>query len=110
MKDFDYIIIGGVGCSIQISEVGLGSLTDIFVGNGGSGYAIGDVVNFTHDTGGACSAKVSVVNGGIAPETGSVTEYGMETFDHIVLEDATQKNDHYTGNKIVQETGTSTRQ
>ena len=100
------ISAGGVGCSIQISEVGLGSLTDIFVGNGGSGYAIGDVVNFTHDTGGACSAKVSVVNGGIAPETGSVTEYGMETFDHIVLEDATQKNDHYTGNKIVQETGT----
>ena len=39
----------------------------------------------------ACSAKVSVVNGGIAPESGSVTDYGMETFDHIVLEDATQK-------------------
>ena len=54
---------------IQIDEVGLGSLTDIFVGNGGEGYAIGDTVNFTHDTGGACSAKVSVVNG-FAPEDG----------------------------------------
>ena len=30
----------------------------------------------------------------------------MDTFDHIILEDATQKDDNYTGNKIVQETGT----
>ena len=30
----------------------------------------------------------------------------METFDHILLEDATQEGDNYTGNKIVQETGT----
>ena len=61
------ISAGGTGCSIQIGEVGLNSLTDIFVGNGGGGYAIGDVVNFTHDTGGGCSAKVSVVNCVIAP-------------------------------------------
>ena len=32
----------------------------------------------------------------------------METFDHIVLEDATTKDDNYTRNKIVQETGTGT--
>jgi len=100
------ISAGGTGCSIQIGEVGLGSLTEIFVGNGGEGYAIGDVVNFTHDTGGSCSAKVSVVNGGIAPEDGDISEYGMETFDHIILEDATQANDNYTGDKFVQETGT----
>ena len=97
---------GGVGANIQVGEVGLGSLTDIFVGNGGSGYAIGDVVNFTFDTGGSASAKVSVVNGGIAPETGDISTYGMETFDHIILEDATQKGDHYTGDKFVQEEGT----
>jgi len=97
---------GGNGASIQIDEVGLGPLTDIFVGSGGTNYEIGDTVNFTFDTGGSASAKVSVVNGGIAPESGSVTDYGMETFDHIVLEDATQIGDHYTGNKIVQESGT----
>ena len=97
---------GGVGANIQVGEVGLGPLTDIFVGNGGSGYAIGDVVNFTFDTGGTASAKVSVVNGGIAPETGDISTYGMETFDHIILEDATQKGDHYTGDKFVQEEGT----
>jgi len=100
------ISAGGTGCSIQIGEVGLGSLTDIFVGNGGTGYEIGDVVNFTHDTGGSCSAKISVVNGGIAPETGDISTYGMETFDHIILEDATQQNDNYTGDKFVQESGT----
>jgi hypothetical protein len=97
---------GGVGANIQVGEVGLGPLTNIFVGNGGSGYAIGDVVNFTFDTGGSASAKVSVVNGGIAPETGDISTYGMETFDHIILEDATQQNDHYTGDKFVQESGT----
>ena len=97
---------GGAGANIQVGEVGLGPLTDIFIGNGGSGYAIGDVVNFTFDTGGSASAKVSVVNGGIAPETGDISTYGMETFDHIILEDATQKDDHYTGDKFVQEEGT----
>ena len=97
---------GGSGANIQIGEVGLGSLTDIFVGNAGSGYEIGDVVNFTHDTGGACQAKISVVNGGIAPETGDISTYSMETFDHIILEDATQANDNYTGDKFVQESGT----
>ena len=97
---------GGAGANIQVGEVGLGSLTDIFVGNGGSGYAIGDVVNFTHDTGGSCQAKISVVNGGIAPETGDISTYGMETFDHIILEDATQADDNYTGDKFVQESGT----
>jgi len=97
---------GGSGANIQIGEVGLGSLTDIFVGNAGSGYEIGDVVNFTHDTGGACQAKISVVNGGIAPETGDISTYGMKTFDHIILEDATQADDNYTGDKFVQESGT----
>ena len=30
----------------------------------------------------------------------------METFDHIILEDATQADDNYTGDKFVQESGT----
>jgi hypothetical protein len=97
---------GGTGATIQIDELGLGPITDIFVGNGGTNYEIGDTVNFTFDTGGSASAKISVVNGGIAPETGDVSSYGMETFDHIVLEDATQIGDHYTGDKFVQESGT----
>ena len=33
--------------------------------------------------------------------------YSMATDDHIVLEDNTQFLDHYAGNKIVQEAGTS---
>jgi hypothetical protein len=99
---------GGVGANIQINEVGLGPITDIFVGSGGNGYAIGDTVNFTFDTGGSATAKVSVVNGSIAPETGDVSEYSMNTYDHIILEDATQTDDHYIGDKFVQEHGTGT--
>ena len=91
---------GGNGASIQVDTVGSGSIENIFISSAGSGYAIGDVVNFS--TGNA-SAKVSVVNGGIAPESDTP---GMDATDHIVLEDETQRGDPYTGNKIVQESGT----
>ena len=90
---------GGTGASIQVDTVGSGSIEEILVDSVGSGYAIGDVVNFS--TGNA-SAKVSVVNGGIAPESGTT---GMDSTDHIVLEDETQRSDPYVGNKIVQEAG-----
>ena len=90
---------GGTGASIQVDTVGSGSIEEILVDSVGSGYAIGDVVNFSS---GNASAKVSVVNGGIAPESGTT---GMDSTDHIVLEDETQRGDPYVGNKIVQEAG-----
>ena len=90
---------GGTGASIQVDTIGSGSIEEILVDSVGSGYAIGDVVNFSS---GNASAKVSVVNGGIAPESGTT---GMDSTDHIVLEDETQKGDPYVGNKIVQESG-----
>ena len=34
--------------------------------------------------------QVSVVGGGIAPESGSLAEYGMEEDDHITLEPTSQ--------------------
>ena len=54
------------------------------------------------------SAQVSVVGGGIAPESGSLTEYGMTATDHITLEETSQPfyQDTYEGTKIVLETGT----
>ena len=52
--------------------------------------------------GGGAVAKVSVVNGGITTETGTT---GATSVDHIVLEDETVRGDVYTGNKIVQESG-----
>ena len=90
---------GGTGANIQVDTVGSGSIEEILVDSVGSGYEIGDVVNFS--TGNA-SAKVSVVNGGIAPEANTT---GMDATDHIVLEDETTRGDPYTGNKIVQESG-----
>ena len=91
---------GGQGAQIQVDTVGSGGITEIFVDNPGSGYAIGDVVNFSS---GNASAKIAVVNGGITPESGTS---GASSTDHIVLEDETQRSDPYTGNKIVQESGT----
>ena len=49
------------------------------------------------------TAKVSVVNGGITTENGTS---GATSSDHIVLEDETVRGDVYTGDKIVQESGT----
>ena len=81
---------GGTGANIQVDTVGSGSITEILVDSVGSGYAIGDVVNFSS---GNASAKVSVVNGGIAPEANTT---GMDATDHIVLENESVICDPYT--------------
>ena len=84
---------------INVEDVGSGALEEIYVDAGGTGYEIGDTINFNTGT---ATAQVSVVNGGIAPEDNTT---GMSATDHIVLEDETTKGDSYTGNKIVQESG-----
>src|SRR6056300_486279 len=89
---------GGNDAIIQVDAIGSGSIDEIFVDDGGTGYEIGDTVNFS--TGNA-TAKVSVVNGGFTQEESDST-----TDDHIVLEDETVRGDPYTGNKVVQESGT----
>src|SRR6056300_982410 len=96
------ITSGGQGAIIQVNDIGRGGITEIIVNDGGTGYEIGDDINFTNtDTGGgSATAKVSVVNGGFTQETSTST-----TDDHIVLEDETTRSDPYTGNKIVQESG-----
>ena len=97
---------GGSGASINIDDVGGGPITQVFVDSVGSGYEIGDDLVFTNtDTGGgSAQAKVSLVNGGIVADEG--TSGMTEGEDHIVLEDETQRGDPFTGNKIVQESGT----
>jgi len=93
---------GGQGAIVQVNDIGRGGITEIIVNDGGSGYEIGDDINFTNtDTGGgSATAKVSVVNGGFTQETSTST-----TDDHIILEDETTRGDPYSGNKIVQESG-----
>jgi|10_taG_2_1085330.scaffolds.fasta_scaffold00333_17 hypothetical protein len=98
----DKIIVsgGGTGATIQNDDIGTGSIKSIIVDSVGSGYAIGDAVVFSS---GNASAKISVVNGSITPESGTS---GTSSTDHIVLEGETQRGDTYTGDKFVQESGT----
>ena len=97
------LVAGGEGSIIQVDGVGRGSITEIFIDDVGSGYLIGDDIVFTNTNtgGGAAAAKVSVVNGGFTQEDSS-----SAVDDHLVLEDETVRGDSYTGNKIVQESGT----
>jgi len=94
---------GGTGSIIQVDGVGRGGITEFIIDDGGSGYEIGDDLVFTNTNtgGGNASAKVSLVNGGFTQEDSTST-----VDDHIVLEDETVRGDIYTGNKIVQESGT----
>ena len=101
----DNVVItgGGNGSIIQINAVGNGGITDFIIDDAGTGFEIGDslVFNNANTNGGGASAEVSIVNGGITPEDSTST-----TEDHIILEDETVRGDHYTGNKVVQESGT----
>jgi len=96
---------GGQGATVHVEAVGRGKITEFIIGNSGAGYEIGDNLIFTNTGtgGGSVKAKVSIVNGGFTQEDStSVTE------DHIVFEDETTRGDLYTGNKLVQESGTGT--
>jgi len=94
---------GGEGALVSVDTVGRGKITNFYVDSGGSGYEIGDDIVFNNsDTGGgSATAKVSLVNGGFTPESGVETD----SISHIILEDETVRGDPYTGNKVVQESG-----
>ena len=89
------ITAGGSGASVKVGTIGPGTIEEVLVDTGGSGYAVGDTVNFGS---GNATAKVSVVNGGVTLESGTGT-------GQLILEDETGKNDQYFGNKVVQEEG-----
>jgi len=89
------ITAGGSGASVKVGTIGPGTIQEVLVDTGGSGYAVGDTVNFGS---GNATAKVSVVNGGVTLESGTGT-------GQLILEDETGKNDQYFGNKVVQEEG-----
>ena len=89
------ITAGGSGASVKIGTIGPGTIQEVLVDTGGSGYAVGDNINFGS---GNATAKVSVVNGGVTLESGTGT-------GQLILEDETGKNDQYFGNKVVQEAG-----
>ena len=96
---------GGTSAIIQVGNTGSGEITEVLIDDAGTEYVIGDTITFNNlnTGGGGVTAKVSVVNGGITPEDSTST-----TSDHIVLEDETVRGDVYTGDKIVQESGSGT--
>ena len=59
----------GTGARIQVDDISGGGVDEVIVNVAGTGYEIGDTITFSSGT---AEAKVAVVNGGFAPETGSV--------------------------------------
>jgi len=69
----------GTGARIQVDDISGGGVDEVIVNAAGTGYEIGDTITFSSGT---AEAKVSVVNGGFAPEAGSLAV-------HVELETAT---------------------
>ena len=70
---------GGAGARIQVGDITGAGVDEIIINAVGTGFQEGDTLSFSSGT---AEAKVSVVNGGIAPETGSVAI-------HVELESGT---------------------
>ena len=100
----------GEKAEISIVDVSPGSVEEVAIDNPGTGYSIGQDLYFNNANteGTGASAKITCVGGAIAPEAGDISAYGMDTFDHIVYEDATEATDAYSGNQIQLETQTFT--
>ena len=103
---------GSNTATAKVQNVTRGVVDEIIVDTAGTGYAVGDdvVLDNSNTDGVGAVAEVSVVGGGIAPESGSLSAYGMNANDHITMEETSQNfyNDTYEGTKIVLETGTFT--
>ena len=66
----------GVDGVATIDSVSSGTISNIIVDNGGSDYEIGEnvVVDNTNTNGAELAGEISLVNGGFAPETGTLTD------------------------------------
>ena len=64
----------GTDALVAIETITSGTISEVIVDGAGSGYAIGDVltVNNANTNGVDLAGEVSIVNGGIAPETGTL--------------------------------------
>ena len=95
----------GAGARVQIQDISGAGVTEVIVNAAGANFEEGDTITFSSGT---AEAKVSVVNGGFAPEAGSVDvhielESGTITgggSGDIEMEDA---HDGGLGSKIISE-------
>ena len=69
----------GEGARVQVLDIQEGGVDEVIVNAAGTDYEIGDTITFSS---GSAEAKIAVVNGGFAPETGSVDI-------HVELEEGT---------------------
>ena len=69
----------GEGARVQVLDIQEGGVDEVIVNAAGTDYEIGDTITFSSGT---AEAKIAVVNGGFAPETGSVDI-------HVELEEGT---------------------
>ena len=63
----------GNDASASITSVTTGTIEEIIVDAGGTGYEIGDQLVVTNTSGTALAGEISIVNGGIIPEDGTLT-------------------------------------
>ena len=79
----------------QKSIVVCGFSGEVAIDNPGTGYSVGTDLYFNNANteGSGASAKITCVGGAIAVEKQETLQYGMDTFDHIVYEDATEADD-----------------
>jgi hypothetical protein len=59
----------GAGARIQVGEISGGGVDEVIINAVGSGYEENDTITFAS---GSAEAKIAIVGGGFAPETGSV--------------------------------------
>jgi hypothetical protein len=120
----DVHVTGGAGnnaATARVESAGAGSIDEILIENGGTGYSAGEELRFTltNTEGIGVRAKISVVGGGISLEPDTAPDaMMMENEDFIVTDDDVQfisqeqtvgELDHLTledGGQIVVETAT----
>jgi hypothetical protein len=59
----------GAGARVQVQDISGAGVTEVIVNAAGTGYEEGDTLTFSSGT---AEAKVSIVNGGFVPESGTV--------------------------------------
>ncbi len=108
INDLITITAGGEAALFQIGETGQGGVSDLVIASAGSGYEIGDTINFdnTGTFGQGARGFVSVVTGSFVDQNGTINPPDG-TEDNLILESATTEGDIYSGSNIVQERATT---
>jgi len=99
----------GNDATVKIDSLTPGTISELLVSTAGTGYAIGDaiVVNNSSTNGSGLAGEVSIVNGGFAPETGSLIEQFRFTLENEPGEILVETSDDGSASGISLEAGTS---